>query len=112
GGLAHSSSTTSCELYDPASGAWSHTGALPTAVRCHTATLLPSGPVLVAGGIGNFAVADTEIYIPTLGIWMSTGSLITPQFEHTATLLRNGEVLIAAGYVALASAELGVRVGP
>jgi hypothetical protein len=66
------------------------------AVRCsHTATLLPNGKVLVAGGRdsnGN-ALASTEIYDPVSGTWDYSGSLATARFNHTATLMDDGDVI-------------------
>ena len=56
------------ELFDPANGTWRHSGNLATARRGHTATLLNSGRVLLAGGmVGQFAnvpTASAELYDP------------------------------------------------
>ena len=73
---------------------------LNTARVRHTATLLPSGKVLVAGGCGTYAVAFTsgEVYDdPSAGSWTPVASLNTARYLHTATLLPNGKVLVAGG---------------
>ena len=92
---------------------WTPTGDLNTPRYAHTATLLPNGKVLVAGGVGpnscSTPTSDAGLYDPDSGTWSTTGSLNTARFNHTATLLPNGEVLVAGGYapqVSLYSAEL------
>ena len=65
----------------------------------HTATLLPNGQVLVAGGDGITGhLATAELYDPATGMWTATGSMATARFFHTATLLPNGQVLVAGGF--------------
>jgi Galactose oxidase, central domain/Kelch motif len=105
-------SLASAEIYDPAAGTWSPTGSLATGRSDHTATLLPDGKVLVAGGFAGVPeseLASAEIYDPVSKLWSSTGNLATARAGQTATLLANGTVLIAGGFGsagALNSAEL------
>ena len=75
-------------------------GGPATARTGATATLLPSGRVLVAGGETNFynALASAEIYDPATGFWFTTGAMGTAREHHTATLLADGTVLVAGGY--------------
>src|SRR5438309_2070364 len=61
------------------------TGSLVTARAGHTATLLPNGKVLVAGGGGNLDIfASAELYDPASGSWAATGSLATARSGQTA----------------------------
>ena len=83
------------------SGVFTNTGSLATARANHTATLLPNGKVLVAGGLiynSSSSLASTELYDPASGTWTATGSLATARYVHTATLLPNGKVLVAGGF--------------
>ena len=75
---------------------WMATGSMATARYLHTATLLPNGQVLVAGGYGGLALASGELYDPATGVWTETGSR-NCTLSYTATLLPNGQVLVAGG---------------
>jgi WD40 repeat protein len=88
---------------------------MTSASELHTATLLPNGKVLIAGGSsdGSTDLASTKLYDPVTGTFAATVSMTAARSAHTATLLPNGKVLIAGGsyytgqyFQALASAEL------
>ena len=63
--------------------------------------MLPSGKVLVAGGVSYFGgVFPTtgELYDPATGKWSPTLPLVSGRRDHFAALLPNGKVLVAGGF--------------
>lgn len=78
--------------------------------RGHTATLLTSGQVWIAGGIVNSGLTTTtatQRYDFVSNTWQSAGDLRSPRALHSATLLLSGKVLVAGGLGAESSAEIG-----
>ena len=70
-----------------ADAGWSPGPSLTTARAFHTATLLPNGQLLIAGGSSsNGSVSSTERYDQMTNVWSTAASLGTPHGGHTATL--------------------------
>src|SRR5262249_59173790 len=65
----------------------------------HTATLLNSGKVLLAGGVGANPILNTaEVFDPVAGTFTATtNTMAVARASHSATLLTNGNVLIYGG---------------
>ena len=109
--------TSSAELYDPATGAWTPTGSLSTGRFEATASSLRGGSALVAGGFGGSAtggqfqaLASTEVYAPASGTFAPGPNLPQGMADQDAVSLPSGAVLLTgglggAGSSALASAE-------
>ncbi len=77
--------------------------------RYHTATLLPGGTVLLAGGNGSSGpLSSAELYSPATKSWASTGDLKEARAFHSASLLPDGHVLVVGGAAgaALATGEV------
>jgi hypothetical protein len=81
--------------------AWVSTGQLGTARTGITATRLPSGKVLITGGVTARTdieyLSSTELYDPATRSWSAAAPLSVRRYAHTATLLRSGQVLVTGG---------------
>ncbi len=97
-GIAGSASLTVSQVFV-------NTGSLNTARYYDSATMLTTGMVLIAGGIGYIPggtgalgdLATAELYSPATQSFTFTGSLNTARDEQTATLLNSGKVLVVGG---------------
>lgn len=98
GGNGADIALASAQLYNSATGVWSPTGSLVGLRGSHTATQLPSGRVLVAGGvIVSGDRASAELYDPATGTWSPTGDLDQARPSLTPNRLGDGKVLVTGG---------------
>ncbi|HEY2858494.1 MAG TPA: hypothetical protein VGJ21_08765, partial [Terracidiphilus sp.] len=88
------------EMYDPLTATSSNFGNTIFPHEFSTATLLPDGTVLIAGGQmpGGNGSAQVDLYSPASGVFSVAPRMLMPRHEHTATLLSDGTVLIAGGF--------------
>jgi N-acetylneuraminic acid mutarotase len=99
---------------------WVATGSLGTARYYHTATLLPDGKVLVAGGstsrdddFSSSGITNSvERYAPSVGTWTPAAPMNIARSLHTATLLPNGLVLVTGGITTVGSTKTAELYDP
>lgn len=93
GGLGTGSGSSTAGIYDPFSGNEISTPSMQNVHFIHTATLLPTGKVLIVAGF----TPACELFNPTDETWTNTSPLPNSNQKHTATLLPNGQVLVTGG---------------
>ena len=89
--------SSTIRTYDPATGMFTNRGNLDTERRDHTATLLSTGFVLIAGGSTgsnrNTSVSTAELYnVSTHGVAL-TDSMAAPRRKHVAIRFIEGATL-------------------
>ena len=109
---------SSIEVYDPGTGTLTEiVGEDGAGIFGHTATLLPNGKVLLAGGFvnsvwdygGGTSYNEANLYDSATGVFSGTGNMTANRGYHTATLLANGKVLIVGGAIRCNWDGLGQR---
>lgn len=96
--LSEDGATT--ELYEPGENRFERGPRMSRPRVSHTATRLPNGDVLIAGGWdGDRPTATAELYDASTGRFVTTGSMRGARGGAVAALLPGGRVLIVGGTV-------------
>ena len=96
---------TTCEIYNPATTAWTLAAPLAVGVERHTVTQLSDGRLVVIGGNTSMSydasqpTGAIEIYDYNANQWSNGGTLNIARQNHTATLLLDGTILVTGGYI-------------
>ncbi len=100
--LAGIKSLANAEVYNPGSNSWSAIANMAVSRSAHTATLVPNGRVIVAGGTSGSiltpsSVASVQEFNPTTNAWRSLSSLQAARAGHGAAVTTDGLLVIFGG---------------
>lgn len=117
GGYGNGGVQASAEIYHlnqtTGQGGWVNANNLHVPRAGHSATLLSSSTVFVAGGEADDGMlTSSELYDATTGQWTLMGSLGVPRSFHTATLLQDGSLLVTGGTLLRSDRVSAERVAP
>ena len=101
---------TSARRWDPATGAFSPTPGLPTALFCAFQTRLPGGQLIVVGGtalkkgaggneLAGTGLDQTRIFDFATSTWSIGGAMKTPRWYPTVVALADGRQVALGGQV-------------
>jgi hypothetical protein len=96
GGRSSSGVTASADAF--AANAFTGGGTMTQRREYTTATTLPDGKVLVAGGFdGGSSLSSADLFDPGTSGFVATGSLASARSHHTASALVDGRVVVTGG---------------
>lgn len=100
-GALNATSIANADIYNPATNVWTATMMSRTRTG-HSATLLPNGNVIVAGGAEGLVSAAVPLdaiarFDPATNSWTDLGVMTTPRVGHTAAVLPDGMLVILGG---------------
>lgn len=102
-------SSAAAWLYSVSANGWIAVAPMSQARSGHTATLLPTGRVLVCGGTHSAMFASSCELWDSANSWVSAAPMNATRLGHAATLLPDGKVVVSggvAGGVALTITEM------
>ncbi|MBJ7469758.1 MAG: hypothetical protein JHD16_00570 [Solirubrobacteraceae bacterium] len=107
GGYPSVAATTSVEIFNPQTGAWSTAAPMSQGRSGYAWSILPDGRLLVAGGSlnagGTAATASVEIYDPQSNTWAAGPSMATARYNGAFVTLRDGRLMVISGWTSTAA---------
>jgi hypothetical protein len=97
------------DRFDPQAATVRRIGSLPAGRSGHRATRVPSGSVVISGGlVSENDPRRVEVIDERTGLCTAGGVMSVPRVDHAAVALADGRVLMTGGYASGERAALGI----